>query len=106
MITGVSKFSKVSTFSDLNYLDDITLNPNFGDLVGYTQKELENSFKAYIQKVVKTSKGKYNRKSFLAAIKEWYNGYSWNRKDFFYNPFSILPFFSAFVLPLFGFVYQ
>jgi hypothetical protein len=94
LITGVSKFSKVSIFSDLNYLDDITLNPNFGDLVGYTQKELENSFKAYIQKVVKTSKGKYNRTTFLAAIKEWYNGYSWNMKDFVYNPFSILQFFN------------
>jgi hypothetical protein len=94
LITGVSKFSQVSIFSDLNYLDDITLNPNFGDLVGYTQKELEKSFKEYINKVVKNSKGQYNRKTLLADIKEWYNGYSWNMRDFVYNPFSILQFFN------------
>jgi Predicted AAA-ATPase/PD-(D/E)XK nuclease superfamily len=94
LITGVSKFSQVSIFSDLNYLDDITLNPNFGDLVGYTQKELEKSFKEYLKKVVKNSKGHYNRKTLLADIKEWYNGYSWNMLDFVYNPFSILQFFN------------
>jgi hypothetical protein len=94
IITGVSKFSQVSVFSDLNYLSDLTLNPNFGALVGYTQKELEHSFKDHIKQVIKKSKGKYNRKSILAAIKEWYNGYSWNMKDFVYNPFSILQFFN------------
>jgi Predicted AAA-ATPase/PD-(D/E)XK nuclease superfamily len=94
LITGVSKFSQVSIFSDLNYLDDITINPNFGDLVGYTQKELEKSFKEYLKKVVKKSKGHYNRKRLLADIKEWYNGYSWNMLDFVYNPFSILQFFN------------
>jgi hypothetical protein len=43
---------------------------------------------------IKKSKGKYNRKSILAAIKECYNGYSWNMTDFVYNPFSILQFFN------------
>jgi hypothetical protein len=92
-ITGVSKFSQVSVFSDLNYLSDLTLNPKYGALVGYTQKELENSFKDRIKDVVKKSKGEYTRKSLLLQIKEWYNGYSWNMQDFVYNPFSILQFF-------------
>jgi hypothetical protein len=94
LITGVSKFSQVSIFSDLNYLDDITLNKNFGALVGYTQKELEKSFKDRINQFVKNSKKEYSRTSLLTAIKEWYNGYSWNMEDFVYNPFSILQFFS------------
>ena len=48
-ITGVSKFSKVSIFSDLNHLDDITLFDEFATLTGYTQKELTYNFADYIQ---------------------------------------------------------
>jgi hypothetical protein len=44
LITGVSKFSKVSIFSDLNNLDDITLDRAFAALTGYTQAELEHAF--------------------------------------------------------------
>jgi Predicted AAA-ATPase len=44
LITGVSKFSKGSVFSDLNNLTDITLDPSVSDLTGYTQLELEDTF--------------------------------------------------------------
>ena len=44
LITGVSKFSKVSLFSDLNNLEDITLAPSAATLTGYTQAELEHHF--------------------------------------------------------------
>ncbi len=44
-LTGVSKFSKVSLFSGLNQLNDITLDKRFAEICGYTQKELEEVFR-------------------------------------------------------------
>ena len=49
-ITGVSKFSKVSIFSDLNHLDDLTLHPDYAILTGYTQEELEFYFDDYLDR--------------------------------------------------------
>ncbi|MCK9476384.1 MAG: ATP-binding protein [Candidatus Muirbacterium halophilum] len=80
-LTGVSKFSKVSLFSGLNNLNDITLNPNFSTICGYTQSELEESFKEHL-------KGQD-----LNEIRQWYNGYKW-LGDSVYNPFDILLFIS------------
>ncbi len=90
MITGVSKFSQVSIFSDLNYLDDLTLDQVTATLVGYTQTELETYFKEYLQALSSTFP---DAESLLENIRTWYNGYSWNGKDRVYNPFSILNFF-------------
>jgi hypothetical protein len=77
LITGVSKFAKVSLFSGLNQLEDISLNKEYGNICGYTQQELEIYFKDYLKDLN------------LEEIKEWYNGYSFlsNR---LYNPFDIL----------------
>ena len=91
-ITGVSKFAQVSIFSDLNHLDDLTLNPNFGTLVGYTQAEFEAHFEDRIQLAM--AKHKMNRQDFLEQVREWYNGYSWDGENTVYNPFGILRFFS------------
>ncbi len=77
LITGVSKFSKVSLFSGLNQLEDISLNKDFGNICGYTQQELEFYFKDYLQGLN------------LDEIKEWYNGYYF-LQDTLYNPFDIL----------------
>ena len=90
-VTGVSKFSKVGMFSDLNNLTDLTFDPNFIDALGYTQAELEHYFAPYIQKIC-TSK-KLEKTHLLAEIKKWYNGYSWDGEVFVYNPFSVLNFF-------------
>ena len=90
-ITGVSKFSQVSIFSDLNHLKDLTLNPEYGTLVGYTQTELEFYFEAYIQKVM--TKRQLSREMLLDKMREWYNGYSWDAENSVYNPFGILNFF-------------
>lgn len=92
MITGVSKFSKVSIFSDLNNLDDITFDRSAADLVGYTQEELEGYFSAWIDLCVKDVPAP-DRESLLAKIKLWYNGYTWDTRSYVYNPFSILNFF-------------
>jgi len=77
LITGVSKFSKVSLFSGLNQLEDISLNKDFGNICGYTQQELEFYFKDYLDNLN------------LDEIKEWYNGYNF-LQDTLYNPFDIL----------------
>lgn len=93
LITGVSKFSKVSLFSDLNHLRDITLVKQFETIAGYTQAELETYFEsdiiAFAQQLGKS----------VDALKEevrlWYNGYSWGTEVKLYNPFSILNLFAS-----------
>ncbi len=82
-ITGVSKFSRVSIFSDLNNLLDLTINDKFVSICGVSQKELEQYFTQEIQL--------YNSEK----IKKWYNGYSWGAEPKVYNPFSLLNFFSS-----------
>ena len=92
LITGVSKFSKVSVFSDLNNLEDITLDWRYASMLGYTQNELEHYFEEHLQFALK--KIKTDKKQLLKKIKAWYNGYSWESGEDVYNPFSILNFFS------------
>jgi Predicted AAA-ATPase/PD-(D/E)XK nuclease superfamily len=89
LITGVSKFSQVSLFSDLNYLRDISFNPKFNTLVGYTQQELNAYFEEYLV-ALQEQFPHYNREALLEKIKVRYNGYSWNGKERVYNPFSVL----------------
>lgn len=78
-ITGVSKFSKISLFSGLNNLDDITYISEYGAICGYTQRELETVFK----------EGLVDRD--LTKLQYWYNGYNFNNpSQKVYNPFSVL----------------
>lgn len=82
LITGVSKFSKVSIFSDLNNLTDIALDPDFNEVCGISQQELEENFSEELKL--------YDKEK----IKAWYNGYKWDIDgNTLYNPFSILTFF-------------
>ena len=80
-ITGVSKFSKVSLFSGLNNIQDITLHKNYSTICGYTQNDIEITFKEHL-------KGQDFEK-----IKRWYNGYKFLGEGV-YNPFDILLFIS------------
>lgn len=91
-ITGVSKFSGVSIFSDLNNLHDLTFDNTYSTMLGYTQEELEKYFEPYFPGLIK--KYNINKEQLLEIIKEWYNGYSWDGKNFVYNPFSILELFA------------
>ena len=100
-ITGVSKFSKISVFSDLNNLIDITLSENFSTLLGYTEAELDRYFSSYIEQMAQ-KKG-ISRDQLLEKIQEWYNGYSWDGKNFVYNPFSILNLFNEYSFENFWF---
>jgi len=84
-ITGVSKFSKVSIFSDLNNLRDITVSDSFSTMLGYTEEELLHYFDDGIKEMADEKK-----EELLADIRKWYNGYSWDGKQSVYNPLSIL----------------
>ncbi len=90
-ITGVSKFSQVSIFSDLNNLNDITLNRKYSKMLGLTQEELESYFPEYIEELKDAYEGVYT--DIIKEIKINYNGYSWDGKNFVYNPFSVLNLF-------------
>jgi hypothetical protein len=78
-LTGVTKFSKASIFSGLNNITDISLNKTYGNICGYTQENIENEFKEYLQGID------------LDRVKLWYNGYNF-LGDRVYNPFDILQF--------------
>ncbi len=89
-ITGVSKFSKVSIFSDLNHLTDLTIHKDFTTITGYTQEELEIYFKGHIEKVMLYQGMDYPQ--ILSSMKEWYDGFSWDGIHHLYNPFGTLTF--------------
>ena len=77
-LTGVSKFTKVSIFSDLNNLIDITLDRRYSAICGYTESDLDAVFAAEL--------GGLDRDQ----VREWYNGYRWRGADKVYNPFDVL----------------
>ena len=77
-ITGVSKFSKVSLFSGLNILKDITLDPRYSAICGYRDADLDAVFAAELPGLDRDK------------IRDWYNGYSWLGDERVYNPFDVL----------------
>ena len=77
-LTGISKFSKVNLFSQLNNLTDITLDPAYSSICGYTEDDLDTVFAPEL--------GGLDREQ----VREWYNGYSWRGADKVYNPFDVL----------------
>jgi len=77
-LTGVSKFSRVSIFSGLNNLRDITIDATYSSICGYTESELIESFKEHLAD------------KDIEEIRHWYNGYSWTGGERVYNPFSML----------------
>lgn len=80
-MTGVSKFSRLNLFSGLNNIEDITIDKRYSTITGYTQRDLEQSFKEYLVGVN------------IEDVKKWYNGYNYFGEPI-YNPFDILLFFS------------
>ncbi|KZX17302.1 ATP-binding protein [Methanobrevibacter filiformis] len=91
-VTGITKFSKVSIFSDFNNLIDLTLNSDYSTICGYTDKEVEKYFKKFIDYYANLSGNTYNET--LKLIKHHYDGYSWDGENFLYNPYSLMNFFN------------
>ena len=77
-ITGVSKFSKVTLFSGLNNLKDITLDTRYAAVCGYTETDLDAVFAPELPGLDRE------------AIRDWHNGYNWTGDARVYNPFDIL----------------
>ena len=77
-LTGVSKFSKVSLFSGLNNLKDITLDPRYSAICGYTEADLDTVFAPELAGLDRE------------GVRDWYNGYGWLGAERVYNPFDIL----------------
>ena len=80
-LTGVSKFSKVSIFSGLNNLNDITLDARYSALCGYTDSDVDTVFRPELAELDRQE------------IRSWYNGYNWAGESV-YNPFDLLLLFS------------
>ena len=76
-LTGVSKFSKVSLFSGLNNLRDITVSPAYSALCGYTEADVDTVFAPELDGLDRQQ------------IRDWYNGYNWTGEAV-YNPFDLL----------------
>ncbi|MBM4200099.1 MAG: ATP-binding protein, partial [Gammaproteobacteria bacterium] len=81
-LTGVSKFSKVSLFSGLNNLRDITIAPEYSALCGYTEADVDTVFAPELVDLDRDQ------------IRDWYNGYNWTGEAV-YNPFDLLLLFDS-----------
>jgi len=88
MLTGVSRFAKVSVFSGLNNLEDVSMDSAFSNAVGFTQEELEANFEPHLKQV--QEKFGFSREELLGHYRSQYNGYSWDGESTLYNPFSVL----------------
>ncbi len=77
-VTGVSMFSKVSLFSGLNNLQNISLDSRYATLCGYTDHDLDTVFAPMLEGI--------DRKD----VRDWYNGYNWLGREKVYNPHDVL----------------
>ena len=77
-LTGISKFSKVNLFSQLNNLTDLTLDPVYSSICGYTEGDLDTVFAPELDGLDREQ------------VREWYNGYSWLGEEKVYNPYDVL----------------
>ncbi len=82
-LTGVSRFSRAGVFSGLNNLRDVTLDPRFGTICGYTDDELDAVFAPELEGLDRDK------------VRSWYNGYNWRGPERVYNPFDILLLFET-----------
>ena len=83
-VTGISMYSKVSLFSNLNNLYDLSLSPEYATICGYTDTELDQVFEPELAVLPEGER---------EEIQRWYNGYHWLGKEKVYNPFDILLYF-------------
>ena len=93
-ITGVTRFDKVSIFSDLNNLRDISMSEEFSAICGITQEEMEANFVPEIENMAE--KNEISKEECLATLKKNYDGYHFSKNTDIdiYNPFSLLNAFS------------
>lgn len=89
MLSGVARFNKVSIFSDLNNLNDISMDKAFADICGWTQEEMEAEFRPGIELLAEENDMSYEET--VEKMKRYYDGYLFAAKgSLLYNPFSVL----------------
>lgn len=89
LLTGVTKFGKVSVFSDLNNLDDISMLPDFIEICGITEQEIGTQLKPAVEGLAEVNNIKYEEA--LAKLRQNYDGYHFCEDSVgIYNPFSLL----------------
>jgi len=86
-VTGITRYAKMSFFSAMNNLQDLTMHPAYETLFGITPDELTRDFKDWIEDVAQRRQIPID--AVLEEMKQWYNGYHWSHVPV-YNPFSIL----------------
>ncbi len=97
-ITGITKFSNMSIFSQMNNLIDLTFDKNYAATFGYTEEELELNFSEYIDEyMVRDDREYVTREDFIDAIRDYYDGYrfSYENPVKVYNPVSVGFFFNG-----------
>ena len=82
-LTGVSKFTKVSGFSVLNNLTDLTLDRRYSAICGYTERDLDTVFAPELDGLDRQQ------------VREWYDGYCWRGDEKVYNPYDVLLLFDS-----------
>jgi len=90
-LTGISRFSKLSIFSELNNLKDISMDENFAAICGFTKDDLNGFFSEY--KELACEKLQLSPEELDNEITYWYDGYKFDGETHIYNPFSMLNFF-------------
>lgn len=94
MLTGVTKFGKVSVFSDLNNLKDISMDKRYVSLCGMTEQEIHRDFEEDLMELAETQGMTYAE--VCNKLKEWYDGYHFApNTEGIYNPFSLLNTFDS-----------
>lgn len=94
-ITGITKFNKSSIFSELNNLSDISLDPKFGSLLGYTHKEVQQYFLEYLNKAAEIQNTRIY--DLLESLTIHYDGFCFEEtaQQKVFSPWSLLKFFSS-----------
>ena len=92
-MTGITKYSQTSIFSELNNFDDITLNPAYATLIGYTEEEIKSGFAAYLRNAAE--KLGTTEKHVLQNLRDNYDGFSFepSAQSHVFCPWSVLNFF-------------
>ena len=89
LLTGVTKFGKVSVFSDLNNLKDISMSLEYSDVCGITERELLSNFDGHIERLAMNNG--LSKEEAIEELREQYDGYHFHPKGTgVYNPFSLL----------------
>jgi len=91
-ITGITKFTKTSIFSDMNNLSDITFSKKYSGICGISTSDLDECFAEHV-KSLSAAEGFECSDGLRGKILAWYDGYSWDGRTQLLNPFSLLSFF-------------